>query len=54
MYTEEELQEFYFPEEEEQEEQSFEDYEQEILDTCDYELIKLKLGEDIANALIEQ
>jgi len=40
----------YFSKEYE-EEQSCEDWEQEILDTCDYELIKSKLGKEVADSL---
>ena len=51
--SEEELHKLYFPEEYEEveEEKSLEDYEEEIFDSRNYELIKSRLGQDIADLL---
>jgi hypothetical protein len=55
MLNEKELHKLYFPEQYEdycsEEEKSLEDYEEEIIDSCDYELIKSKLGEEVADSL---
>lgn len=56
MYTEEELHKFYNPTSTDPSDMDFdfEEYQQDILDTCNYFIIAKELGQDVADSLLQE